>query len=72
MYKATWKKGRKTIKGHWYYRWAADRFVIWLDGKDHDTGLTREPFVIAGDHPEFGGWKLIKSEPQKQKCKPKT
>lgn len=59
---ATWKKGTKTLCGRWRYIWNRDRFVIQLDGRDPETGLTRQPFEVAGDSPNFAGWRLVEPE----------
>lgn len=58
--KATWRKGKRRITGRWIYNWHADRFTVLLNGKDPGTGLKREPFIVSGDSPEFGGWKLVR------------
>ena len=60
MNDATWRKGKKTIKGRWSYHWASDTFLIALSGKDPETGLRRQPFQVHGDSPEFCGWKLVR------------
>lgn len=43
--------------GYWNYNWASDRFSIMLDSKDPITGMQRS-FVIAGDNPNFGNYKV--------------
>ena len=57
MTKATWKKGKKKIHGHYKYRWASDKFVIYLDSKDPITGLYRV-FDVYGEKPEWNDWEL--------------
>lgn len=62
---ATWKNGRKRIKGRWYYNWAADRFFIQLDVKDRITSSSVKEFSVSGEHPEWGNWKLVKERKKK-------
>jgi hypothetical protein len=61
---ATWRKGKRTITGSWYYEWARDLFHIRLDRKCRFTGDTIQT-TVSGDHPEFNGWKLVKEKPRK-------
>lgn len=56
--KATWVKGKKRIKGRWYYNWADDCFWIILDDADPITGQERK-IRVRGEHPEFNGWELV-------------
>ena len=53
-----WRKGKRTLRGRWCYIWHRDRFLIELDGKDRATGLSRRPFEVTDDVPNFNGWKL--------------
>ena len=56
--KATWKNGKKKVKGSWYYNWAGDFFVITLDSRDPITGQPRQ-FLVYGESPEWGNWKRV-------------
>lgn len=57
-HRGTWRNGRKKLTGNWRWSWAAQRYIICVDGKDPETGLRREPFEIFGENPEWGNWKL--------------
>jgi hypothetical protein len=59
MNEAIWKNGDRRVRGRWSYNWAADRFYVVLDSKDRITGMKRE-MCIAGDTPEWGGWRLVR------------
>lgn len=59
--KAVWTNGKKSITGNWIYYRHNDRFFISLDSKDPITGRRRE-LAVAGDHPEWGKWKLVRKE----------
>jgi hypothetical protein len=60
MNKATWKKGKKRIKGVWEYYWPGDYFNITLFKKDNITGETEKTFRCDNDTPEWGNWKLVR------------
>ena len=57
-----WRKGKKTIKGRWFYHRAADRFMIEVFKKDSITGDKIQRFNICGDTPEWNGWKLERAD----------
>jgi hypothetical protein len=49
-----WTNGKRTITGVWNYHWPSDRFIVELK-----AGRRK---VIAGEHPEWGNWKLVRQE----------
>lgn len=55
-----WTNGKRQVTGRWEWFWSAQRFVIWLDGTDRTTGGQRR-IEVAGDHPEWGNWKLVRA-----------
>jgi predicted alpha-1,6-mannanase (GH76 family) len=61
MRTAKWRNGKREITGRWEYLWAAQRFVIVLDATDRTTGQQKR-FVVSGDTPEWGNWRLVKEE----------
>jgi hypothetical protein len=56
-----WTNGKETETGRWVYNWAADNFTISLDSRDPITGRPRT-FIVYGDSPEWGKWKLVREE----------
>ena len=57
-----WTNGKRTICGWWSYSWGSDIFRVLLDSKDRVTGQHRS-FIVTGDAPEWGSWKLVRSVP---------
>lgn len=59
MNSATWINGKKSVSGYWVYNYSADNFTVFLNSKDRITGQKRR-FIVCGDFPEWGNWKLVK------------
>jgi hypothetical protein len=60
MTEATWRKGKKVLRGRWYYYLPSDIFLIEIDKRDIVTGSSTQRFSVAADTPEWNGWKLVK------------
>ena len=58
MREATWKKGKRTIKGWYSYNYAANSFNITVRVRDTLTGDSERDLIVYGDTPEWNGWKL--------------
>jgi len=54
-----WTNGKQKVSGFWSYHWPSNRFVIELNSTDRLTGMRRR-MTVAGDHPEWGNWKLVR------------
>jgi hypothetical protein len=59
---ATWKKGKRVIKGRWTYNPTSDIFAIEVDVKNTITGESQQRFTVHDDTPEWYGWKLQRKE----------
>jgi len=57
---ATWSKGKKVLRGRWYYYLPSNIFLIEIDKRD-----ITQLFRVCGDTPEWNGWKLVKDEEAK-------
>ena len=62
MSEGVWVNGKKVVTGCWTYNWASDRFQIVLNVRDGITG-GKKRFVVVGDSPEWGNWKLTRPVP---------
>jgi hypothetical protein len=58
----TWRNGKRMVTGRWWWDGAAQRFRIELNSVDRITGENRR-ISVAGEHPEWGKWKLDRDAP---------
>lgn len=59
MKQGTWtKEGHAPLHGQWEYYWPSDRFIVLLDVASARRIRKSARFVLAGEKPEWSGWKL--------------
>lgn len=64
MNRAKWTNGKRTVTGRWRWIWHKQRFRIILDVPSEVTSRQHD-FLVAGETPEWGNWKLLESEETK-------